>query len=658
MRGIGLLIGVLCLATASPALAFKVKGKKGQFLARQVVAADLAKADQTLNDGTTRGLLGKSIDRGELQGIALDMPNTRGRLLAMLGDIRAVWAGKTGGKWQLRDPGDISIRILATDDYGAKVKPDNVMLVSLGLLRQRAVADDPAAQIGAGAPKSDDEIYWVLAHEFAHIGLAHFAKDANDIKAKARLDKMVTGVAAMGSLAQIKLEKTASGFRVLDRNDPKTREATDKAWGIASRVREGITLVFSVLDLDQEDEADVAATDIVREMKLSQQGYGSALARIGQEDDSQKKRAKAMEETVKSLLLPSQGLMDILTTTVQTFLQSGGKLDLGLIASAYGKNVLRNLAPAAFSVAKTQFSRSHRDQDDREKGLTQYVKDARLQGDWGTKLHSSRLQAIWDDPEYKEAEILVNAIGKAREALALGNYSDALAAMQPAVNTRYANSPALANMVARILGGMNRLDEAESWYDRAAGMNQARPVPAVKPPTVSRQPARGATATRRAATVAGQRRAPSQPVAPPPPAPAPAPKQPVDPYYGQSIDGFQDHVDLLIRATKFRRALDVIAETKRRFGDDDGFLPRLVQIHTLTNNGPQQIAALARCGQLESQKVAEQCLGALSRDANGEDKMVMSAEDREKRNALVAKLGDVARINTEAAKPVEGEDPQ
>lgn len=654
MRRIGLLIGMLAVATASPALAYKVKGKKGQFLARQVVAADLAKADQTLNDGTTRGLLGKSIDRGELQGIALDMPNTRDKLLAMLADIRAVWAGKNGGKWQFRDPGDISIRILATDDYGAKVKPDNVMLVSLGLLRQRAVATDPAAQIGAGAPKSDDEIYWVLAHEFAHIGLAHFAKDANDIKAKARLDKMVGGVVSLGQLAQIKLEKTTSGFRVLDRNDPKTREATDKAWSIASRVREGITLVFSVLDLDQEDEADVAATDMVREMKLSQQGYGSALARIGQEDNSQQKRAKAMEDTVKSLLLPSQGLMDILTNSVQNFLQSGGKLDVGLIASAYGKNVVRNLAPAAFSVAKTQFSRSHRDQDDREKGLTQYVKDARLQGDWGTKLHTSRLQAIWDDLEYKEAEILVNAIGKAREALALGNYPDALAAMQPAVNTRYANSPALANMVARILGGMNRLEEAETWYDRAAGMNQARPVTAVKPPTASRQPVRGSTATRRAATVAGQRRAPSQPVAPP----APAPKPPVDPYYGQSIDGFQDHVDLLIRATKFRRALDVIAETKRRFGDDDGFLPRLVQIYTLTNNGPQQIAALARCGQLESQRVAEQCLDALSRDANGEDKMVMSAEDREKRNALVAKLGDVARINTEPAKPTEGEDPQ
>lgn len=654
MRRIGLLIAVLAMAVSSEALAFKVKGKKGQFLAKQVVAADLAKADQTLNDGTTRGLLGKSIDRGELQGIALDMPNTRNKLLAMLADIRAVWAGGNGGKWRFRDPGEISIRILATDDYGAKVKPDNVMLVPLGLLRQRAVAADPAAQIGAGAPKSDDEIYWVLAHEFAHIGLAHFAKDANDIKAKARLDKMVGSVVSLGQLAQIKVEKTANGFRVLDRNDPRTREATDKAWSIASRVREGITLVFSVLDLDQEDEADVAATDIVREMKLSQQGYGSALARIGQEDGSQKQRAKAMEETVKSLLLPSQGLMDIVNNTVQNFLQSGGKLDFGLIASDYGKNVLRNMAPAAFSVAKIQFSRSHRDQDDREKGLTQYIKDARLQGDWGTQLHTAQLQAIWNDLEYKEAEILVSAIGRAREALALGNYPDALAALQPGINTRYANSPALANMVGRVLGGMNRLEEAESWYDRAAGMNQARPVPATRPPVVARRPARGATAPRRPAVAAGQRRVPSQQVAlPPPPLPPP-----VDNYYGQSIDGFQDHVDLLIRATKFRRALEVIAETKRRFGDDDGFLPRLVQIYTLTNNGTQQVAALARCGQLQSQKVAEQCLGALSRDANGEDKMVMSAEDREKRNALVAKLGDVARINTDQAKPAEGEDPQ
>lgn len=661
MRCIVLSMGLMMMIAPMPAAAFSVRGKKGQFLVKQVVSAELAQADQTLNDGTTRGLLGKSIDRGELQGIGLNMPRTQDKLKAMLNEIRAAWSGGAGAKWQLRDPGPITIRILATDDYLAKVKPDNVMLISLGLLRQGKASDDPTVQFGAGAPKTDDEIYWVLAHEFAHIGLAHFAKNAKDIKAKADLDKMTSGITLLGDIAQVKVEKVGDQLRLADRNDPKTREATDKAWLIANKVRESVTLVFNALDLNLEDEADAAAVDIAHAMNLNEAGFSTALDRTGLEDDSRKKRAKEMGATMKSLLWPSQNFLEILKVPMQNFFQSG-KIDFSALASAYGKDVLRNLAPTAFSAARTQLTRSHRDFDDRKKGLDRYRGEAKIL-DGGRDLDDSRLKAIWADQEFKDADILVGAIGKANEALAQARYADALAAMQVAVGTSFADTPAMANMMGRILNGMDKLDEAEAWYDRAAGMGQTRSSPtgrttAVTPQVVSRALARGAAAARRPPAARPARNAPARPAVAPVAAAPPPPRLPADPYFGQSVDGFQAHVDLLIRARKFARALIVIAETKRRFGDDDGFLPKLVQIHTLTNNAAQLVATLTRCEQLQSQKVAQQCFGALGRDADGKDQLVLSAADREKMNNAITKLGDVARMNTEKAKPEVEEEEQ
>lgn len=665
------------LVIGAPADAFSVNGRRGPFLKSQVKPAELEKNDAAMSS-EARGLLGKSIDRGELEGVALHMRSTEQRLEKMLERVRTAWVGGAGKDWQFRDPGHIRIRIVASSDYGAKVKPDNVMLIPYGLL-------DPTLGQSCGPrfndtplAKTDDEIYWVLAHEFAHIGLAHFAADLNTAQTRDGLNKTVSGVLAIGELAQQKIVKNGNQLQMVDRNDPAARKVADQAWAYADRAREGISLVFNALSINREDEADVAAVDLARAMALDRGSFKQALCRLNAVDGSHMERAKAMKQAFKTLLWPDQSFMAMLGQALETVINNGGKLDVQAMGSLAGKSILRNLAPVAMDVARAQLSRSHRDADDRLNGLRDYMSRAKISDNWpAAKPGDTMLKEIWADPEFVAAGKMMAALNAAREELAKGNYEAAETAMLPATRSIFAGSPAVANMMARIKAGRDDLVAAEGFYDQASGLipdNDRRPDASRGSPTSLKQgatmlaqgakavvaqnnaaPARaqaGSKTRKAASTKQGKVTKPIAKTA----AALPPPKASTDPYYGQGHDGFQEHVNLLIRAGRFRRGLLVIEEAKRRFGDDAAFLPQLFQLHYLRGDSTAATAAVVRCADQTDVRIKDQCFSKYSQTQNGQSFDVMAAADKDKMGTAISKMADGIRLQAKTPPPQDDDD--
>jgi hypothetical protein len=528
--------------------------------------------------------------------------------------------------------------------------------------------------------KTDDEIYWVLAHEFAHIGLAHFATDLNAAQTRDSLNKTVSGILAIGELAQQKIVKNGNQLQMVDRNDPSARKVADQAWAYSDKAREGISLVFNALSVNREDEADVAAIDLARAMALDRGSFKNALCRLNAVDGSRLERAKAMKTAFKSLLWPDQSFMATLGQALQSVLNNGGRLDMQALGSMAGKSILSNLAPVAMDVARAQLSRSHRDADDRLKGLKEYMDRAKLSETWPSATPGdAMLKQIWADPEFVAAGVMMRAMTAAREELAKGNYEAAETAMLPATRSIFANSPAVANMIARIKAGRDDLVTAEAWYDRASGLvpdADRRPDSASATPTSLSQGAaiiaKGAKAVAAQSNAAQARPQPAsrnrksasnKPAAAKKPvtkqAAAPPPKVPTDPYYGQGHDGFQEHVNLLIRAGRFRRGLLVIAEATRRFGDDAAFLPQLFQLHYLRGDSTAATAAVVRCANLPDVRIKDQCFNKFSQTQSGQTYETMAASDKDKMGAAISKMADGLRLQSKTPPPkMDDEDEQ
>jgi len=603
-----LLCGALIAGLAiSPLPAFEVSPKKGSFLGKQVDPAKLLAADQLLAASKGRGFSDASLNRADLQGIGLPMPATEARLNAMMQRIATAWRGGPDKLWTLRDPGPVRMRIYAASDYGAKAKPDSTVLVPVGLINK------------AG---SDDELYWVLAHEYAHMGLAHFAKDAQDTKTAKDVNDAVAAVLEIGKLAQTKVNNVGGQLQIREGNDPQIRAVTDQVWARSRDLRTGIELIAQALSLPREDEADIAATDLSAAMGLWDAGSTAALVQIKLEDTSRVSRAKALEQDFKTGLMPSTGTVSAAVGMLSSVVQGGNfdtsQLSLEKLSNAYGKDLLANAFPAAMNMAKRSLSRTHRDASDRQEGVTRYYKGQLKQANWAANRSTTELSAIRADPEYQDAVKVVRAIDDALAALTKKDTATAIAALEGATTTRFATSPALANVAGRVYRSAGQLPTAERWYDVASGLaaspfaKSAKPAPKRK----GKAPPQKSSITVLPALPEG--------------------------YYGQSLEGFSEHVDLLIEMKKFPRAMTVIAEAKARSGDDDYFLPQLVRIARDTNNSNQLIAAMNRCLDSPQTKLKDMCKAQFFVDAEGKP-VTVSAGESDKVNAIFQRISDDSR---------------
>lgn len=557
---------------------FTVSGKDGPFLAKQVTPEKLAAADAVASGAVTgsQSLDQRSLNKGEFSGAGLAMPQTEAMLRAQLDVIRA--------KWPYRDPGPIAIRIIGSSKYAPSARADRTIIVPLGLLMRA---------------RSTDEVAWVLAHEYSHIALNHFARDARQAQTMMAVQNVVMGIQTGFDLAQTRVEETGGKPRVYVVEDPKMKAATETVWARSKDVETGLELLNQNLSRKQEDQADAAGLDLALAAGFSDEGYAQALETV---DADEAKLAL----TLKSL---NADLVQVLRASQETAKKNSNTTPWSEIGKDFLADMKRNIAQVLIDKAKDVVMRSHRPADVRRKGMAAYQDKAFAEA---TPPESSKewLIKLRANPEYLEAEEAVKARDKAMDLVAAQDLKGAIDALRPILARRYGDTPFISSAAARIFWKSGDYASADTYYDKAERMGRA-PPPA-------------------AAAAAAAKKGKGKGKAPAPPPVAPASPAKFDVFTTQNIEGFREHVAMLVEHQSYPKALTVIADAKARFGDDDAFLPYLVAIYVQTRKIPELMAVSARCSALNDPRLNDDCVKAMYNPKQLAKLEQLSPDDRAK----------------------------
>lgn len=582
-------VGAQCVPGIS--CGFSVNGKKGPFLDNEVTPETLARADTETSAGLSdgRSLDSVSLNKGALAGTGIRMPQAEARLQEMLARIRAGWPA------QLRTPPPITVRILGSTSYGPVAHPDNVITVPLGLL------------INA---KYDDEVMWVLAHEFAHIALAHFSREAKQRRLKSNVEKAVDCTRVGLALAQTRFSTSGNQITATHVEDKSLQAASLQVWAKSAILNDFLEAYNQHLSRRQEDQADVVGYDLAYRAKYSQDGFDTALKYLKIEEERNGTWLKQFGTDLGGYMQRAGG-------QAGAQVLSGGKVNdvLGGLLNGFTRNakslLLKRLGDMVFA--------SHRPAGKRLTGMHAYVDRAYPNGD-NPDAVSAWLTSVRAGSDYRDAKIAVDAVDKARHDIPVTPCADAdeacklavatglrkaLDDLAPALRTIYSGTPLVLNTAAYLEAQNHNLQGADQLYVRAENVGVAAPPTRVSP-----------------ARVRGKAKPAPVVVAPTPPV--------SDAYLEQSLDGFADHVDLLLKMKNYTKASAVIALAKTRFHDDDRFLPALITIAVQTRNNPALLDAIRRCGATEDVALRDSCnvafLGPDQRDVF--DKMAPADQDK------------------------------
>lgn len=491
---------------------FTEKGSKGPYIAKEVKPEKLVVADTTIAKARVEGVLAAgSIDRGELYGMGLSMPKTELALERMIDSFRPHWSH--------RQPGPVDVKIVANYSFSPQAHTDNVVVVPLGMLIKAT---------------NDDQVAWLMAHEFSHLALGHFSRQAKARKREKLLGTAVSllqgGAVAVNSRYRFNNGKVTS--QIADQ-----KEAERVATGIFFRsenLRDLLSLVNQFFSRSQEDQADVAGIDLAYAAGFSDGGASEAIAELGKEDAARKNLFVAIGDDLAGYA-KIEGMRTLAAAT-----ESGASLEKQ--GGSFLDNILGNLGAIGIKKLTEHYSATHRPTDARRQGVSRYFERAYPQGE-SRNASVARLTALRADPEYRDGKLVVDAITQARELMGRGDMQAAVDALKPAMRSRYSQAAVFLNVAAQAYAGAGQLPQAEKYYTTAMQkVNTADNL-----------------------------------------------------YLAQSLTGFKEHVDLLLHMGNARRAEEVIGVAAKRFGDDQAFLPQRLRIAVKRRSGEQIIAVMAQC---------------------------------------------------------------
>jgi Zn-dependent protease with chaperone function/predicted house-cleaning NTP pyrophosphatase (Maf/HAM1 superfamily) len=565
---------------------FTVSGKDGPFLAKQVTPEKLAAADVVANGAVvgSQSLDQRSLNKGEFSGAGLIMPLTEAALRARLDQIRA--------KWPYRDPGPVRIRIIASAKYAPSARADRTIIVPLGLLMRA---------------RSSDEVAWVLAHEYSHIALNHFARDARQAQNMMAVQNVVMGIQTGFDLAQTRMDETGGKLRVYVVEDPKLQAASSSVWARSKDVELGLELLNQGLSRKQEDQADAAGLDLALAAGFSDEGYAQALETV----DADEAR---LALTLKTL---NTDLLQVLRASQETAKKNSNTSSWSDIGKGFLADMKRNIGQVLLDRAKDVAMRSHRPADVRRKGMASYYDKAfpDLTPPEATEAWLVKVRAT---SEFADAQAAVVARDKAMDLVAAQDLKGAIALLRPILGRRYGDTPFIVSATARILWKSGDYASADTLYDQAERIGKAQSV----------------------ATAAAKSKSKAKTTSPPVGAATPVR---FDIFTTQNIEGFREHVEMLVEHGAYAKALSVIADAKSRFGDDDAFLPYMVTIYVQTRKTAELMAVNARCAALSDPRLHDDCIRALYSPAQQAKLDQLSPGDRAKVERQLEQKADEGR---------------
>ncbi len=579
-----------------PSCGFSITGKTGVYL-KQVAGQKLLHIEAAdggqLKAVGAKALGEHSINSGAVNGAGLYMPHTQEALAGIVQAIRL--------QWPYADPGPVRIRMIASTAYGPLARPDNTIVVPLGFL-ERA--------------HSDDEVAWVMAHEFSHLAMRHYVRTAELEQRERRMDTLATVVVTALALSQERAQSSGGTVNFYAVSDPTAQRRVQSTESWQDRFRRMLLLRDSLASRDQEDQADVVGADLaIAAGYAADDGSAQAVDAISADDAAAAKAQQSLTEEFEQIALQSVSAKGVNDAQVGNAKGAGGD---------FLRNMGLNVGAMLTERTLAYMSKSHRDGSARRKGLASYIAAA-YPNLPDRPLRTAWLEKVRLDPEYQAAKLAVSAHDVAEADLVAGDATKAATDLLPAQTTPYGAAPFVLNTQAKIFAGKGDVPTADRLYAQAEAFGGASIVQPVAP-TGPAPPKRGGHG-RRAARV--------------PPAPAPSPSAgptitpALNPYLRQSVDGFSDHIDLLASHGLYDKAAEEIAAAQARFGDREPFLPQLIFISLKTNAADTMMAAYGECQETEDEGLIKRCRYAILDDGQKQLLAQMPPAQREKLNRML-----------------------
>jgi predicted Zn-dependent protease len=328
---------------------------------------------------------------GSLRPTLFNMPETQKRLQAMVDRIAA--------NWPYQPAAPAKVLISANLGYNAEAKADNTIVVWIGVL-----ADDDG---NPSQDMSDNDLYWLLGHEYAHLALDHLRNDQTSEKQRQFLLDAARvyqrGAMLESSIIYAETNTTAQDAALAE-DYREAKEAHHRLRFMMDR------LLYPVWGRMQEDEADAAGFDAV-----------VLLGYYPRYDYSVQKFA-ASEETWNGRIASVQDGMVSRARKVTDDPRFQTALKEGEMADAFGP-VLTALQKGLYEGARKWItdlvSRNHRAAKSRGDGLMRYSETAYEKAGivLPSELVTRETDAIRKLPELKSALVAATAVSKAEAAL-------------------------------------------------------------------------------------------------------------------------------------------------------------------------------------------------------------------------------------------------
>ncbi|HUD31036.1 MAG TPA: hypothetical protein VMQ93_19400, partial [Novosphingobium sp.] len=445
-------------------------------------------------------------------------------------------------------------------------------------------------------------------------------------------------------LADMRFQKVGDQVRTYMAQDKELGALDTQVWNKKNVVKDLLDAYNQGLSRRQEDQADALGLDLVIKGKYSDGGFGNALTFLQQQEVRDGDVFQQFGNEFSGYLKSASG------KALAEFSQGG---DVNSIWRGLADGLWRNAQSVAYKKVKGMVTATHRPAKKRLAGLGKYMDNAYSSlepvdgGDtWLTGVRATA--------EYKEAEATVRAITLARETIpadacapadnacpdaVMAGAAKALLEVRPAQATRYRSTPLVVNTVAfltRVSGNYASADQLYDVADRAG-------VPAA-PAAPSAAKGKGK----------GKGKVPAKVVAPPPP-PVSQPVQAGAIYMQQSLDGFAEHVELLLRMKNHAKAKTVIALARSRYGDDERFLPAMITIAVQARDVPGLTSALTRCQMSEDKALVQACEIAFLNPEQREAFDQLAPADQDKITLALSKVSSDARKSGSCGLPTAAE---
>lgn len=420
----------------------------------------------TATDYTASSSAGKGLataeNRGDLDEFTVTMPAVEAELNGLLQTVAA--------KWPHPMPNKPRVKISLGNEYQAVTFPDGVILIDLGALDSLQGQATTDLAVTAGYVQSDQELLYMLSHEFAHYALGHHNKTDFFAQVRGASNSLAGLHNASATLSRMKYVHTGNGQgKVVVQDQKGLNNDVNKAVGLFERVdvlqRGGVSPAWNRA---QEDEADALALDLMKSAGVNGPFYGDVFSKLKQ----QEKLSDALMGNLKSSVTQTQ--QQLLTPASLNAMMSGQAQQT---TQTTATQVWDSFQKQTFSSVSNYLGATHRDPDVRLKGISTYEENAYPDADPFDAVDPTTkvIAKIRANAQFKDAKVATIAYYDAVAAHADGDMVKAEVAINRALGTSFKNQAAILYRAGRIAESAGKTDKAIGYYQQALADPSANP---------------------------------------------------------------------------------------------------------------------------------------------------------------------------------------